>query len=232
LPAGSGESALVADRAAPRWARAWWVVPAAIAVALAGLFLVVLPPHRTLESAFEVPWRLSPVLFAVVAIAGFPQRRGLGTALVGALFVAYMGAVDTALVLHVDDYVASSSNPDSFDDFYQFELFMSAFVLMAILFAFRLGGGRTTRTLQLGGAGVLVLISGLNDLTDWLLADWPDGRPHTLFWASHIKVFVGGSPSIPVAVTFLAIHLILAGLLLTRPVERWLDRALGHLSLG
>jgi hypothetical protein len=208
------------------------VLPAVIAVGLAGLFLVVLPPHRTLTSVVDVPWRLSPVLFAVLAIAGFPQRRGLAMAGVGALFVAYLGGVDTALVLHVDDYVASNaSDPDAFDQFYQFELFMSAFVVMAVLLAFRLGGGRTTRTLQLGAAGVLVLVSGLNDVTYWTFADWPNGRPDTLFWASHIKVFVGGSPSIAVALVFLAVHLVLAVLVLARPVERALDRLVTRLAL-
>lgn len=207
------------------WTRTWWLIPAVVAVVLAALFMLVLPPQRTLTSVFEVPWRLSPVLFAVLAIAGFPQRRGLSMAALAATFVAYMGVVDTSLVLHVDDYAAHAPVPGSFDDFYQFQLFLSAFVLLAILFAYRLGGGATARTVQLGAAGVLVLISGLNDLTYWYAADWGhSGRPHTLFWASHIEVFVGGSPTIPVAIVFMAVHLVLAGLVLTRPVERWLDR--------
>lgn len=211
----------------------WWVVPAVLAVGLAALFMLVLPPHRTLTSVLDVPWRLSPVIFAVVAIAGFPQRRGIAMLCAGLTFVAYMGAVDTSLVLHVDDYVKHASAPGSFDDFYQFQLFMSAFVLMAILFAYRLGGGRTTRVLQLGAAGILVLISGLNDLTYWYTADWGRaGRPHTLFWASHIRVFVGGNPTIPVAVTFMLVHLLVAGLILTRPVERWLDRLLARFHIA
>ncbi|HEY7042471.1 MAG TPA: hypothetical protein VH419_02260 [Nocardioidaceae bacterium] len=221
----------VASSRAQTWARNWWLVPAVLAAALAALFMVVMPPHRTLNSVLEVPWRLSPVLLAVVAIAGFPQRRGLAMTAVGATFIAYMGVVDTSLVLQVDDYVAAgSSAQDAFDSFYQFQLFMSAFMVLAIVLAYRLGGGGTTRTLQVGTAGVLVLISGLNDLSYWLLADWPNGRPDTLFWASHIKVFVGESPSIPVAIVFTTVHLVLAGIVLTPPVERRLDRLAARLG--
>jgi small-conductance mechanosensitive channel len=44
-------------------------------------------------------------------------------------------------------------------------------------------------------------------------------------------VFVGGSPSIAVALVFLAVHLVLAVLVLARPVERALDRLVTRLAL-
>jgi hypothetical protein len=49
-----------------------------------------------------------------------------------------------------------------------------------------------------------------------------------LDWASHIIVFTGGPPSVPVAVVFLAVHLVLAAAVVAAPVERWVDRRLAR----
>jgi hypothetical protein len=77
-------------------------------------------------------------------------------------------------------------------------------------------------------AAVLVVISGLNDLTFWALNDiWASGRtPETLHWASHIIVFTGGPPSVATGVVFMLVHLALAAAVAALPLGRWVDRRL------
>ncbi|MGH3624193.1 MAG: hypothetical protein ACRDQ5_20790, partial [Sciscionella sp.] len=101
-------------------------------------------------------------------------------------------------------------------------------VLFALL-GYRLGGARTANVLKAGLASILVVVSGLNDLTFWALNTvWSAGsRPSELQWASHIIVFTGGPPSVAAAVAFLLVHLVLAGVVLALPATRWVDRALG-----
>ncbi|WP_424233473.1 hypothetical protein [Actinophytocola sp.] len=204
-------------------ARRWlWLAAAVPAAVLAGLIMVVLPPDQTLGNLGEWLFKLSPFLFAVLAVAVFPRGR-FGPALVVAGVLVYMGYLDTALILRILEYRADGE----FSVVYQFQLFVVTYIVLFGLLAFRLGGARTATVVKVGAAGVLIVISGLNDLGFWVMNDWgPDGRPSTLDWASHISVFTGGPPSVPVAVVFLLVHLALAAAVVMAPVERWTDRRL------
>lgn len=200
-----------------RW---WWLLPAAAGVALTVLIMVVLPPDRTIDHFGEFLLKLSPLVLAVVAVAGFPQRPGPGLLLLGLLVVGYMGAVDTLNVIHILDFAGAADQAAAFPRLYQFTIFVNAFTVVAVLFGYRLGGARTERVLRAGAAAVLVVISGLNDLTFYYSHAWPQGRPSRLDWASHIEVFVGGPPTPTVAIVFCLVHLALAAAVLVAPL-RW-----------
>ncbi|MGY0236299.1 hypothetical protein [Longispora urticae] len=199
----------------------WWVLPAFGAGVLAAVIMVVLPADRSIDSVWEVLFKTSPLVLAVLAVAGFPQRRGLGLGLVFALFVVYMGVMDTFYITRIDDYAAASGAESAFPPLYQAQLFVASFTVLAVLFAYRLGGAGTVRVARAGLAAVLVMISGLNDLTFWATYHWPDGRPTHLKWASHITVFYGHQPSVVEAAVFLAVHLALAAAVLTVPLRRF-----------
>lgn len=204
-----------------RW---FWLLPAAAGAALAYAIMVVLPADRTIDNVGEVLFKTAPLLCAVLAIALFPQRPGLSLALVGVLLLGYMGVVDTLNVHNIFGYAESPNQDAAFPELYQWTIFVNAFTVLAVLFAYRLGGATAGRTLRAGLAGILVLISGLNDLTYYFTADWEGPRPEVLKWASHIAVFVGGPPTATVAIVFCAIHLALAVAVLVAPLGRWVDR--------
>ncbi|MGI5185002.1 hypothetical protein ACQEVZ_52995 [Dactylosporangium sp. CA-152071] len=193
-----------------RW---WWLAAGVAGAAMTVLIMGVLPPDRTIDNPAEFLLRISPVLFAVVAIGGFPQRAAPGLILLAAVVLGYMGVLDTLYVLRV---VALADGGD-FAPFYQMAIFVNAFTVLAILFGYRLGGASTERVLRLGFASALVVVSGLNDLSFYYLNDWPEGRPARLDWASHITVFVGGTATPAVAIVFCAVHLLLAAAVLTLP---------------
>jgi hypothetical protein len=190
---------------------------------------MVRPPDRTLDDVPELLLRLSPLLLAVVAVALFP-RTVAGPWLIGLAVVVFMGFVDTEMVLRILAYgeAPAAERDAAFDSVYQFELFTAAFVVLFALLALRLGGARTTTVLRTGLAAVLVVISGLNDLTFWATYSWPSGRPGEFAWASHMIVFVGGPPSVGVAVAFVVVHLLLAAAVLALPLGRWVDHAVGQ----
>ncbi|MDN5895388.1 MAG: hypothetical protein L0H93_15360, partial [Nocardioides sp.] len=144
----------------------------------------------------------------------------LGMAALVVTVVAFMGAVDTGYIIAIFRYAEAEDQAAAFPDLYRVQLFVAAFVVMAILFAYRLGGAGTEKVIRAGFASILVVISGLNDLTSWAFDSWPEGRPDTLFWASHIEVFVGGPPTPLVALGFCSIHLVLAALLILVPLRR------------
>lgn len=200
-----------------RW---WWVLPAAAGVAATLLIMVILPPDREINNLGEFLFHISPVVFAVLAVAGFPQRPAIGLLLLAALVIAYMGVLDTLNIMRVLDYAKAADQDAAFPTLYQFTTFIDAFTVIAVLFGYRLGGATTARVLRLGFASTLVLISGLNDLTFLYLYHWPEGRPTRLDWASHIKVFIGGWPTPTAAIIFCAVHLVLAAAILAWPAPR------------
>lgn len=207
--------------------RPWlWLLPAVPAAVLTALILVVLPADQSLSNLAEWAFRLAPLVLAVLTIAVFPRRGG--PALVILAVLGYMAYVDTALVQRILRYgtARSAGDTSAFLPVYQFQLIVVSYVVLFGLLAFRMGGARSALVLKVGVAAVLVVISGLNDLTFWLANNWPDGRPATLDWASHIAVFVGGPPKVATAVVFMLVHLALAATVLTLPLGRWIDRAL------
>lgn len=211
--------------------RSWlWLVPTVPAVVLVLLIMVVMPPEQTLGNVGDWAFRLSPFVLAVLAVSLLPKGR-FGAALIVLGVFVYMGYLDTGMVLRILD-LANAADEDQqavFEHVYQFEIFIATFIVLFGLFAYRMAGARTVSVLKVGVASILVVISGLNDLTFWLTNDWgPDGRPAVLRWASHIIVFVGGPPSVLTAWVFLAVHLALAGVVLALPLGRLVDQALAR----
>jgi hypothetical protein len=198
--------------------RRWgWLLAGAAGGALTLLLMVVLPPDRTIDNPAEFLLRISPVLFAVLAVAGFPQRPGAGLALLGLVVLGYMGVLDTLYTLRVLGLADAEDQAAAFPAFYQMAIFVNAFTILAVLLGYRLGGAPSGRVLRLGFAGALVLVSGLNDITFYYLYDWPGGRPERFSWASHITVFTGSPATPAVAIAFCAVHLLLALVVLALP---------------
>ncbi|MER7276947.1 hypothetical protein ABT369_21140 [Dactylosporangium sp. NPDC000244] len=198
--------------------RRWgWLLAGVAGGALTLLLMVVMPPDRTIDNPAEFVLRLAPVVFAVLAIGGFPQRPGIGLALLAMIVVGYMGVVDTLYTLRVLGLADATDQSAAFPSFYQMAIFVNAFTILAVLFGYRLGGAPSGRVLRLGFAATLVLVSGLNDITFFYLYDWPEGRPERFTWASHITVFTGSPASPAGAIAFCAVHLVLAGLVLALP---------------
>jgi hypothetical protein len=205
---------------------ALWLVPGALGLGATGLLMLALPPDRTVHGLADFALKVSPLLLAVATIALVPNDRpaALAPLLLGLLF--YFGYVDSASFVHVSalvDAAVAQQGAAQFPSYYRWAIFVNAFTVLLALLAYRLGGASTVRTLKLGAAGVLLLLSGLNDLTMWAMYPWPDGRPDTFDWASHVGVFLGRTPHLSDMLLFLAVHLALAGLLLAAPVERWLS---------
>ena len=213
----------VANRRGATWL---WLAPAVFGGALTALIMLVLPPDRTLHGFGDFLLKVSPLLFGVLTIALFPTRRGWSLYLPVLGFVAYLGYIDSALGIEVGQLVDAAqahAEQAQFAQYYRFSIFVNAFVVMFGLFCFRMGGGSTAQALKLGFAGVLLLISGLNDLTMWAMYEWPGGvRPDTFYWASHVSIFLGHAPSLGEMLAFLAVHLALAGTILHLPLGRWL----------
>jgi hypothetical protein len=213
----------IAGRRSASWL---WLAPGALGGALTALIMLVMPPDRTLHGFGDFLLNVSPLLLEVITIALFPTRRGWSIYLPVLGFVAYLGYIDSAFGIEVGrlvDAAQAHAEQAQFAQYYRFSLFVNAFVVLFGLFCFRMGGGSTARSLKLGVAGILLLISGLNDLTIWAMYEWPGGvRPDTFYWASHVSIFLGREAGLTDMLVFVAVHLALVVTMLRLPLERWL----------
>jgi hypothetical protein len=203
-----------------------WLVPAALGGALTAIIMLVLPADRTLHSFGDFALRMSPLVFAVLTIAFFPRRPMWAVLLLLATVGVYMGYIDSAFFIQVDrlaDAAQQHAAQAQFSEYYRFSIFTNAFVVLAVVFAFRMGGASSTQVLKLGCCGILVLVSGLNDLTMWAMYAWPGGtRPDAFDWASHVRIFLGRDPQLVDMLVFAAVHLALMLVVLRLPLERWI----------
>ena len=144
----------------------------------------------------------------------------------GPQVVAYLGYIDSAFFIQVDRLAQAAqmhAEQAQFSAYYRFSIFANAFVVLSGVFAFRMGGATSAQVLKLGCSGILVLVSGLNDLTMWAMYDWPDGvRPETFEWASHVSIFLGRDPRVLDMLAFASVHLLLIVGILRVPLERWI----------
>lgn len=211
----------------PRFVHWLWLIPALLGGLITVLIMLVLPPDRTLNNLGEFLFKISPLVLAVLTIALFPRRNTLTLWLLLFGIIFYMGVIDSTYILRTVNWIDASvagNGANQFPAFYQFTLFVNAFTILFALFAYRAGGASTARVLKLGLAGILVIVSGLNDLTFWAINTWPDGRPMVFEWASHVAIFIGRAPSLYDMLGFLAVHLLLAIVIMCLPIQRWLDR--------
>jgi hypothetical protein len=204
-----------------------WLLPAGAAALLTVLIMVVLPADRTLHTVWDFAFKISPMLFGVLAIAVFPRQRTWAPVAVLAGCVVFLGLIDSASFLQVSQLV-DAANADAaqaqFATYYRFSTFVDAFVVLFGVLAYRLGGGSTESVLRLGLAATCLVVSGLNDLTMWAMYAWPNNvRPKTFDWASHVTIFIGRPPRLSDMLAFLVVHLCVATLLLLLPLpkNRW-----------
>jgi hypothetical protein len=197
------------------------LVAVAITIALTVMVRFGLPHERELTSVWVLLGKLTPFLAATVAIAwldrDWGRRLRLHLIAIPAVFVVFF----CWFVPNI--FVAALRMPEqaAFDELYLHALVMVPFVILGLLLAYRLGGGSREAVLRLAAAMLLIQLSGLEDLVAVALQG---DIPEVWGWATHITVFLGHPASRTEAYVFIAVHLVLAVLVLTVPLRgrsRW-----------
>ncbi len=97
-------------------------------------------------------------------------------------------------------------------------------VILCLVFALRLGGAGAATVRRVGYAGILIMLSGIEDLTFQLLRD--SSIAEQWDWADHMTVVLGHIASRTEALVFIAVHLIVAAVVVLLPDRVW-QRASG-----
>ncbi|MFG1612177.1 hypothetical protein ACGFI3_05440 [Nonomuraea wenchangensis] len=194
------------------------LVMGVVAVALAGLVRFVLPYEQDITTLWGFLVKLTPQLAAIVAVAWLDvetaRRLRLHLLVLPALFLGFLLYFVPATFIRAMDIEDGSG---TFEDLYLHVVVFVPFLIVALLVAYRIGGGSREGVLRTGAAMSILHVSGLEDLVAVSMNRRLDGIPEVWAWADHITVRIGHPATKAEAYAFIATHVVAALLVLFLP---------------
>lgn len=198
-----------------------------LAVALAALVRFVIPYEQEITSLWILLVKLTPQLAALACVAwldvAWARRLRLHLVALPAIFLGFLCYFVPATFMTALDMVDGTAE---FEDLYLHVVVFVPFIMIGLALAYRVGGGSREGVLRVGAAMTILQMSGLEDLVAVLLNSRLDGIPEVWDWAHHITVRLGHVATRNEAYAFIAVHVVLAVLVLAVP--RRLFAALGR----
>jgi hypothetical protein len=221
-PAGTIQTTREEPESAPApsfWrANAVTLAATAVALVLAGIVWKTQPHTQAISSIWVFLFKLTPFAAASIGVAwldiGWARRLRLNVIGIPVSFLV-------VFCVFVPRSFFYARQPG--EENYYTILTMIPFIILALSFAYRLGGGSRGTTLRLAFAMLLFQLSGLEDLAYLTLNPKRPPNftsiPEVWDWAAHINVFLGHSATKEQAFAFIAVHVILALLVLFLPAR-------------
>ncbi|MEU4579093.1 hypothetical protein [Nonomuraea sp. NPDC023979] len=201
------------------------LVAGLVAVALAGLVRFVLPYEQDITTLWGFLVKLTPQLAAIVAIAWLDvetaRRLRLHLVVLPALFLGFLLYFVPGTFIAAMDIEEGLS---TFEELYLHVVVFVPFLIVALLLAYRLGGGSREGVLRTGLAMSILHVSGLEDLVAVLMNRSLETIPEVWAWADHITVRLGHPATRTEVYVFITVHVVAALLVLFVP-RRWLRRS-------
>jgi hypothetical protein len=176
-----------------------------LATLVSGVLLVALAPGgKQLDSLWLFLAYLVPFVLAAETIAALDPEWLRRWRLPEVIGVLTFTAVFCGFVPRMFDRVIA----EDFDGFYALVRVLAPLLILAFALHQRLGGSPAATVRRISYASILVMLSGLEDLSFWLWRGQP--VPQRWDWADHMTVRLGHVASRTEAYVFIAVHLALA----------------------
>ena len=183
-----------------------------LATLVSGVLLVALAPGgKQLDSLWLFLAYLVPFVLAAETIAALDPQWLSRWRLPEVVGVLTFTAVFCGFVPRMFDRVIA----DDFDGFYELVRILAPLLILAFALHQRLGGSAAATVRRISYASILVMLSGLEDLSFWLWRGQP--VPQRWDWADHMTVRLGHVASRTEAYVFIAAHLVAAVAVLCWP---------------
>lgn len=195
------------------------MIIAGILAILTGVYAIFfLPQEREVTNLWIFLFKLLPFIFASVTIAFFEKDYLIRTKLLFPTFLIAFLIYFAVFIPKIFFYL------DDFQLVYYYTLMEVPYIILFLVFAFRMGGGTTVSTIKLALFLLLIMLSGIEDLAFLTVNNHTDPQwktiPDIWTWASHIKVRIGHFPTKYEAYGFIVIHFILAFIVAYVPFDK------------
>lgn len=190
------------------------LIAGAIGLILTAFIWFGLPHERSVSSLWMLLVKILPFIAMLIAIGWLDLRWALRLRVaVWALPLGFL-AFFCFFIPRLLGFAQAEPKVD-FPNLYYTVLTLVPFIILLLALSYRLGGGTTSSVLRLGFALLLLQLSGIEDLAYLVLHQIP--LPPVWDWATHIAVRIGHLPSRIEALIFIAVHVVLAVLVLVTP---------------
>jgi hypothetical protein len=209
------------------WRDILWIPPLLLAVAF-GIYIYFGMPHqREIDSVWILLFKLIPFFLASLSVAWFPPKTPtlIKVLLVFATLLPFLGfLVPRELHLAIVGYEMDPSEDleallATFGEFYTTMAILVPYVILMLAFAYRCGGGNAANSLKIAWTGMLLMLSGYEDIMFWAV-NARGTFPDVAGWAHHVTVFLGRPATKPEFYGFIAVHVVLIVVVFALPLER------------
>jgi hypothetical protein len=184
-----------------------------LAMACTAVVLLWVNDKATVESIWEIVIKLVTFALALLAIANIPAHQFKAPWSMLLVFLNFM-AIFCFFIPRLFFYYWEQN----WDGYYLTSQALVPFIILSLGFAFRIGGARVKDVLVFGAVAIVVMLSGIEDLMYVLINPHTDPRfttiPDEFWWAAHMTVRAGKVLSKYEAFAFIAVHWVVAGLIL------------------
>ncbi|MFD2205736.1 hypothetical protein [Kiloniella antarctica] len=188
----------------------WSIFFGMCAVLLGGYAILLLPSEREVKSLGIFIFKLTPFLFAALAISLFDPE--IFKRLRVTVPIAYI-----CFAIFFFFYVPKMFFDVAFRDagnLYYMTLLIVPCLILAFALMYRMGGGSTGMVLRIAIGLLILMLSGIEDLAFLTINPHEVGKynpiPEVWSWASHMKVRIGHYPTKYEAFAFIGVHVVLA----------------------
>ncbi|MFI6214934.1 hypothetical protein ACIBCD_23340 [Nocardia brasiliensis] len=185
------------------------------AVVAAGLVWGTTGREHGVPSVWALLASLIPFVLATETIASlrpewFRRGRLVEICALAAFLVVFCFLVPKIFAAALDD---------DFSRLYSWMRILVPLLILCLALMLRLGGAGPAVARRVGYVGILVMLSGIEDLAFQLLRGKPLAAQWD--WADHMTVRLGHVASRNEALTFIVVHLVLAAVVLLLPDRYW-----------
>ncbi|MFI9509736.1 hypothetical protein [Nocardia sp. NPDC052566] len=188
---------------------------ATLAVVSAGIVWQVSGREHDVDNLWTLLASLVPFVFATETIASLrPQWFWRGRL----PELAALGAFAVVFCFLVPKIFAAAMDND-LERHYAWMRLLVPLLILSLALMLRLGGAPPATARRVSYAGILVMLSGIEDLAFQLLRGDPIAERWD--WADHITVFLGHIAGRTEALVFIAVHLLIAAAIIAAPDRLW-----------
>ena len=194
-----------------------WLVCLAIGGAGALLIWFCLPHQSQIDEFWWLIVKFVIFFFAVLGISFFPNKLKFGYLLTMLPFFPFlMMIIPRASYYGIFGTLNTPAQGEMYTNLY---FLCYPLIIMSVAFAHRMGGGKPGRSIKICVVGILLIFSGLLDLSFNLAHGEP--IPEKLEYAYHIIILFGRPLTYKEGVVFCLCHFPVMAAVLALPLDKW-----------
>ncbi|MBO4697954.1 MAG: hypothetical protein J5643_11875 [Lachnospiraceae bacterium] len=197
-----------------------WLVALVVGGIGALLIWFCLPHQSQIDEAWWLIVKFLIYFIAVLGVSFFPNKLKFGYLLTCLPFFPFlMFIIPRASYYGIFGTLGKPEQGEMYTNLY-FLLYPG--IIMSVAFAYRLGGGKPGQCIKICTTGILMIFSGLLDLS----FNTAHGEPlaKTLDYAYHIIILFGRPLTWMEGFFFCLAHFVLIAIIIALPLDKWIEK--------